>query len=70
MTTTKVITKVQNNPITIPDKLLEVDELEKPKVKKLSDVTKAYINLKKNYDILVLKITEIKNINEKHKTIK
>lgn len=64
---TQVITRVTTVPITIPDNMLEKPIIDKPKVSSISDIKKAFIDLKLGYDSCILKLDAIKELNERYK---
>ena len=64
----QIITRTEVKTIEIPAQLLEVNQLERPLIENESDIIDAYIELYKNYLLLVDKIKAIKelNSNENH----
>ena len=64
----QIITRTEVKTIEIPAQLLEVNQLERPLIENESDIIDAYIELYKNYLLLVDKIRAIKelNSNENH----
>ncbi|HEF3625104.1 TPA: hypothetical protein R8I08_001683 [Campylobacter jejuni] len=54
-------------PITVPDNMLEKPIIDKPKVSSISDIKKAFIDLKLGYDSCILKLDAIKELNERYK---
>ena len=64
----QIITRTEVKTIEIPAQLLEVNQLERPIINNESDIIDAYIELYKNYLLLVDKINAIKelNSNENH----
>ena len=64
----QIITRTEVKTIEIPAQLLEINQLERPMINDESDIIDAYIELYKNYLLLVDKIRAIKelNSNENH----
>ena len=64
----QIITRTEVKTIEIPAQLLEINQLERPMINDESDIIDAYIELYKNYLLLVDKINAIKelNSNENH----
>lgn len=64
----QIITRTEVKTIEIPSQLLEVNQIERPLIENEADIIDAYIELYKNYLLLVDKINAIKelNSNEKH----
>ena len=64
----QIITRTEVKTIEIPAQLLEVNQIERPLIENESDIIDAYIELYKNYLLLVDKINAIKelNSNENH----
>ena len=64
----QIITRTEIKTIEIPAQLLEVNQLERPLIENEADIIDAYIELYKNYLLLVDKIRAIKelNSNENH----
>ena len=64
----QIITRTEVKTIEIPAQLLEVNQLERPLITNEADIIDAYIELYKNYLLLVDKIKAIKelNSNENH----
>ena len=64
----QIITRTEVKTIEIPAQLLEVNQIERPIINNESDIIDAYIELYKNYLLLVDKINAIKelNSNENH----
>ena len=64
----QIITRTEVKTIEIPAQLLEVNQLERPMINDEADIINAYIELYKNYLLLVDKINAIKelNSNENH----
>lgn len=59
----QIITRTEVKTIEIPAQLLEVNQLERPLIENESDIIDAYIELYKNYLLLVDKINAIKELN-------
>ena len=59
----QIITRTEVKTIEIPSQLLEVNQLERPMINDESDIIDAYIELYKNYLLLVDKIRAIKELN-------
>ena len=64
----QIITRTEVKTIEIPAQLLEINQIERPIINNESDIIDAYIELYKNYLLLVDKIRAIKelNSNENH----
>ena len=64
----QIITRTEVKTIEIPAQLLEVNQIERPLIENEADIINAYIELYKNYLLLVDKINAIKelNSNENH----
>ena len=64
----QIITRTEVKTIEIPAQLLEVNQIERPMINDEADIIDAYIELYKNYLLLVDKIRAIKelNSNENH----
>ena len=64
----QIITRTEVKTIEIPAQLLEINQLERPLIENEADIIDAYIELYKNYLLLVDKINAIKelNSNENH----
>ena len=64
----QIITRTEVKTIEIPPQLLEVNQIERPLIENEADIIDAYIELYKNYLLLVDKINAIKelNLNENH----
>lgn len=63
----QIITRTEVKTIEIPSQLLEVNQLERPIINDESDIIDAYIELYKNYLLLVDKINAIKELNSNGK---
>ena len=59
----QIITRTEVKTIEIPAQLLEVNQIERPLIENESDIIDAYIELYKNYLLLVDKIRAIKELN-------
>ena len=60
----QIITRTEVKTIEIPSQLLEVNQIERPLIENESDIIDAYIELYKNYLLLVDKIRAIKELNQ------
>ena len=60
----QIITRTEVKTIEIPSQLLEINQLERPLIENESDIIDAYIELYKNYLLLVDKINAIKELNQ------
>ena len=60
----QIITKTEVKTIEIPSQLLEVNQIERPLIENESDIIDAYIDLYKNYLLLIDKINAIKELNQ------
>ena len=60
----QIITKTEVKTIEIPSQLLEVNQIERPLITSEVDIIDAYIELYKNYLLLVDKINAIKELNQ------
>ena len=59
----QIITRTEVKTIEIPAQLLEINQLERPIIQSEADIIDAYIELYKNYLLLVDKIRAIKELN-------
>ena len=59
----QIITRTEVKTIEIPAQLLEINQLERPLIENEADIIDAYIELYKNYLLLVDKIRAIKELN-------
>ena len=59
----QIITRTEVKIIEIPSQLLEINQIERPLITSEADIIDAYIDLYKNYLLLVDKIRAIKEIN-------
>ena len=60
----QIITRTEVKTIEIPSQLLEINQLERPLIESESDIIDAYIDLYKNYLLLIDKINAIKELNK------
>ena len=60
----QIITRTEVKTIEIPAQLLEVNQLERPLIENEADIIYAYIELYKNYLLLIDKINAIKELNQ------
>ena len=60
----QIITRTEVKTIEIPAQLLEVNQIERPLIENEADIIDAYIELYKNYLLLVDKINAIKELNQ------
>ena len=60
----QIITRTEVKTIEIPSQLLEINQLERPMINDESDIIDAYLELYKNYLLLVDKIRAIKELNQ------
>ena len=60
----QIITRTEVKTIEIPSQLLEINQLERPMINDEADIIDAYIELYKNYLLLVDKINAIKELNQ------
>ena len=63
-TNKQIITQTQLEYVKIPQQLLEVEQIKKPIVKTENDIINAYLDLFKNYLLLIDKINKIKDLNQ------
>ena len=63
-TNKQIITQTQIEYIKIPNQLLEVEQIKRPIIKTENDIINAYLDLFKNYLLLVDKINAIKALNQ------
>ena len=59
----QIITRTEVKTIEIPSQLLEINQIERPLIENEADIIDAYIELYKNYLLLVDKINAIKELN-------
>lgn len=62
-TNKQIITQTQVEYIKIPSQLLEVEKIQRPIIKTENDIINAYLDLFKNYLLLMDKINAIKRLN-------
>lgn len=60
----QIITQTQVEYIKIPQQLLEVEKIQRPIIKNEADIINAYLDLFKNYLLLIDKINAIKRLNK------
>lgn len=60
----QIITRTEVKRIEIPSQLLEVNQIERPIINNEADIIDAYIDLYKNYLLLIDKINAIKELNK------
>lgn len=60
----QIITRTEVKTIEIPSQLLEINQIERPIINDESDIIDAYIDLYKNYLLLIDKINAIKELNQ------
>lgn len=63
-TNKQIITQTQIEYVKIPSQLLEVEQIQKPIIKTENDIINAYLDLFKNYLLLMDKINAIKELNK------
>lgn len=63
-TNKQIITQTQVEYIKIPPQLLEVEKIQRPIIKTENDIINAYLDLFKNYLLLMDKINAIKSLNQ------
>ena len=63
-TNKQIITQTKIEYIKIPNQLLEVEQIKRPIVKTENDIINAYLDLFKEYLLLVDKINAIKELNK------
>ena len=63
-TNKQIITRTKIEYVKIPNQLLEVEQIKKPVIKTENDIITAYLDLFKNYLLLVDKINAIKELNK------
>ena len=63
-TNKQIITQTQIEYIKIPSQLLEVEQIKRPTIKTENDIINAYLDLFKNYLLLVDKINAIRELNQ------
>ena len=60
----QIITQTKIEYVKIPNQLLEVEQIKKPTIKTENDIINAYLDLFKNYLLLIDKINAIKELNK------
>lgn len=63
-TNKQIITQTQVEYVKIPNQLLEVEQIQRPAIKSENDIINAYLDLFKNYLLLMDKINKIKELNQ------
>lgn len=63
-TNKQIITQTQVEYVRIPHQLLEVEQIQRPVIKSENDIINAYLDLFKNYLLLIDKINAIKELNK------
>ena len=63
-TNKQIITQTQVEYVKIPHQLLEVEKIKRPVIKTENDIINAYLDLFKNYLLLIDKINAIKELNK------
>ena len=63
-TNKQIITQTQVEYVKIPNQLLEVEQIKRPIAKTENDIITAYLDLFKNYLLLIDKINAIKALNQ------
>lgn len=63
-TNKQIITQTKIEYIKIPNQLLEVEQIKRPTVKTENDIINAYLDLFKEYLLLIDKINAIKELNQ------
>ena len=63
-TNKQIITQTQIEYVKIPNQLLEVEQIKRPTVKTENDIINAYLDLFKEYLLLIDKINAIKELNK------
>lgn len=63
-TNKQIITQTQVEYVRIPQQLLEVEQIQRPVIKTETDIINAYLDLFKNYLLLMDKINKIKELNQ------
>lgn len=61
-TNKQIITQTQVEYVRIPQQLLEVEQIQRPIIKTEVDIINAYLDLFKNYLLLIDKINAIKRL--------
>lgn len=60
----QIITQTQVEYIKIPSQLLEIEKIQRPVIKNENDIINAYLDLFKNYLLVIDKINKIKELNQ------
>ena len=60
----QIITQTKVEYVKIPEQLLEVEQIKRPIIKTENDIITAYLDLFKNYLLLVDKINAIRELNQ------
>ena len=63
-TNKQIITQTKIEYVKIPNQLLEVEQIKRPIVKTENDIINAYLDLFKEYLLLIDKINAIKELNQ------
>ena len=63
-TNKQIITQTQIEYVKIPNQLLEVEQIKRPIIKSEADIINAYLDLFKEYLLLIDKINAIKELNK------
>ena len=63
-TNKQIITQTKIEYVKIPNQLLEVEQIKRPIVKSEADIINAYLDLFKEYLLLINKINAIKRLNK------
>lgn len=63
-TNKQIITQTKIEYIKIPNQLLEVEQIKRPIIKTENDIINAYLDLFKEYLLLIDKINAIKELNK------
>jgi hypothetical protein len=63
-TSKQIITQTKVEYVKIPQQLLEVEKIQKPIIKTENDIINAYLDLFKNYLLMIDKINAIKELNQ------
>lgn len=63
-TNKQIITQTKIEYVKIPNQLLEVEKIQRPTIKTENDIINAYLDLFKNYLLLIDKINAIKSLND------
>ena len=63
-TNKQIITQTQVEYVRIPQQLLEVEKIQRPVIKTENDIINAYLDLFKNYLLVIDKIYAIKRRNK------